>query len=253
MRLDSYLFAKGFYTSRTKALQAVEKGFVLVNGKVGKPSQKIEETDKIEITENQKFVSLGGYKLEKALTDFNFSPKGLTFCDVGASTGGFTHCLLINGATKVYALDVGESLLDKSLVSDSRVVVVDRTNARKVNENSLPELCDGLTVDCSFISLKLILPSILNLLKENGIIIALIKPQFECGKQFLNKNGIVNNVKVHKRILVDIRDFCLSIGLKVNKITTAPKVSGKNLEFLIFLSKNGDQISDGDVEKILIS
>lgn len=251
MRLDSYLCQNGYYTSRTKAVQAIEKGQVTVNGRVQKPSYTVVETDKIEILEKQKFVSLGGYKLEKALIDLNIDVSGMTFVDVGASTGGFTDCLLQFGAKKVYALDVGESQLDNRLKLSENVVVVDNTNARFVDEKTLPEQVSGAVVDCSFISLKMILQPISKLLKSDGIIIALIKPQFECGKENLNKNGIVKDIKVHKVICRDIFDFAESLGYKAIGFTVAPKVAGKNVEYLILLGKTGKPVTIDDILKIL--
>lgn len=251
MRLDSYLFQNGYYSSRTKASQAVDSGEVLVDGKLVKPSYDVKGLEKIEIVKPQEFVSLGGYKLKKAIDDFEFFVKDKVFADIGASTGGFTDCLLKRGAKKVYAIDVGENQLDISLKNDERVVVLDRTNARFIDENTLSEKVDGAVIDCSFISLKNVLFPACKCLKEDGTIIALIKPQFECGKKSLSSNGIVTSKKERIRACVEIYDYILSLNLVPKKITTSPIVKGKNVEYLIMITRCGEPFKKEELASLI--
>ena len=238
MRLDSYLFQNGYYNSRTKASENIKKGLVLYDGKIVKPSQEIDDFSKVEIlTESVSFVSNGGYKLSKALNDFDFSVKDMVFADIGASNGGFTDCLIKNGAKKVYAIDVGENQLDKSL-DFSKIVVLDNTNARYIDHTTLGEKVDGVVCDVSFISLKLILPTVKKLLKENGVAILLIKPQFECGKEYLGNSGIVKSKNVRVKVCLDIYDYILNLEMTPLDLTFAPLKEKKNIEYIIFI-KNG--------------
>ena len=214
MRLDAYLFSTKKFSSRTKSAEAIEKGFVCVNGKtVLKPSQNVSDNDVIAVCESNEFVSNGGYKLEKALSDFSVDVNGLVFADVGASTGGFTDCLLRRGAKKVFAIDVGESQLSDKLKSDDRVVVIDNFNARNLTANVIGEFVDGVTCDVSFISLTYVLKPICDVLKDDGFAVVLLKPQFECGKKELNKNGIVTSLKARLESALKIKSFAVSVGL----------------------------------------
>lgn len=225
--------------TRTKAKQLVESGFVELNGNiVKKPSTEVDEHSDIAILDNFKFSSLGGDKLQKAFDDFNYSVKDKICVDIGASNGGFTDCMLQSGAKKVFAVDVGECAFEESLKNDPRVVIKDKTNARYITKDDLGEYCDFACIDVSFISLKLILPAVKDLLKESGEIIALIKPQFEAGNKHLSKKGLVLDAKIHKQVCEDIKNFADSIGLKFKNITTAPIKEGKNKEFLIYLYKS---------------
>ena len=238
MRLDALLFEEGVFPSRSKANQAISEGRVLYNGKAVKPSLNLDSLDGISVVKDD-FVSNGGNKLKKALDDFKIDVGGMVFADIGASNGGFTDCLLKGGASKVYAIDVGESQLDTSLVKTGKVIVLDNTNARFLTENVLGEKVDGVTSDVSFISLTLILDGIKNVLKEGGIALLLIKPQFECGKEFLNKNGIVKSPKARVNAIKKVYDACAERGLNAVNLTTAPVKEGKNIEYVIYL-KNGD-------------
>ena len=185
MRLDVYLVAIGKFKSRNKAAEAIKKGVVSVDGKVAdKPSLGVDENSAVTVNEYDAFVSNGGYKLEKALNDFNLSVENTVCADVGASTGGFTERLLCGGAKKVYAIDVGESQLDESLSKDERVKVIDNFNARELSAQVLGEQVDVVTADVSFISLTLVLKPISDVLKVGGIALVLVKPQFECGKKY---------------------------------------------------------------------
>lgn len=246
MRIDKYLADK--FGSRNKASTAVDKGLVTVNGKIVACSYEVKDNDVIEIKESEEsFVSAGGYKLQKALKDFDFSVENKVFADVGASTGGFTDCLFKNGAKKVYCIDVGESQLDKSL-NDKNVVVIDGFNARNLNRNMFEEELDGVTVDVSFISLTYILGAVAEVLSEGKSVLALIKPQFECESKSVGKNGIVRGEKIHEKIIRKIYSFALSVGLSPQNLTNAPIIKGKNLEYVIHLKKGA---STADIDKLI--
>ena len=242
MRLDSLLCEKGIFSSRTKANQAINEGRVLCDGKPVKPSLELDSLDKITVVKDE-FVSNGGQKLKKALNDFNLDISCMSFADIGASNGGFTDCLLKAGASKVYAIDVGESQLDKDLVANSKVTVLDNTNARYLTEEVLGERVDGVVSDVSFISLTLILNGIKNVLKDDGIALLLIKPQFECGKEFLNKNGIVKNEKARFNAIKKVYTACVNLGMYPVNLTTAPIKEGKNVEYVIMLKNNDNSVN----------
>ena len=238
MRLDQYISTNFNYT-RTKAKQLIESGFILVNGnKTTKVALDIKDTDKVEILEEFKYASLGGDKLAKALLDFNYSVKDKICLDVGASNGGFTDCMLQNGAKKVYALDVGECAFSDELKNNPRVFVRDRLNARYVTVDEIGELCEFASIDVSFISLTYILENVSKLLTQNGEIIALIKPQFEVGKKYLSKRGIVQSQQIIDKTIENIKQFAKSIGLEPISVTNAPIKPEKNKEYLILLKKS---------------
>lgn len=240
MRLDVFLSESGKFDSRTKAAQAIGRGEVLVNGRRAKAGEEVDGNSRVEILSARRYVSNGGYKLERALDVFGYSPEGKIFADIGASTGGFTDVLLRRGAKKVYAVDVGENQLHPSLKGDERVVVMDRTNARNLTSDSFSEMPDGFVVDCSFISLKLILPAIAAQCPPEADIIALIKPQFECEEKISFKNGVVKDRKIRARIVKSLYDFCIGRGFFVHGFTNAPLLSGKNVEYLILLSRRAE-------------
>jgi 23S rRNA (cytidine1920-2'-O)/16S rRNA (cytidine1409-2'-O)-methyltransferase len=239
MRLDILLTAEKLVKSRNVATDLIKKGLVTVNGEIiTKPAKDfLDSADiRIEILEQPKYVGRGGLKLEKALSEFNVNPKGLVVLDVGSSTGGFTDCLLQNGAQKVYAIDVGTEQFDSELKNDKRVVLMEQTDIRSIK--TLPNRIDLAVIDVSFISLELILESVKNLLKKEGWIIALIKPQFETNKTSKNKSGIVKTDKIREEVLKKIGNYCLKIGLKTIKITASPILGGSgNKEYLILLQK----------------
>ncbi len=238
MRVDQFLFDIKKFDSRTKAKEAVERGEVLVNGKKVKPSYNMNENDQIVFCDNAGiFVSNGAFKLKKAFEDFDFIVQDKIVVDIGASTGGFTQCLLMHGAKRVYAVDVGESLLHFSLSSDCRVIVMDKTNARYLNKNSFSEHIDVVVSDVSFISLSYILPAISDILDVGGQAVVLIKPQFECGKSHLSKNGIVHSEKVRSEVCNNIISFAESVNLHKLDISVAPLREGKNIEYLLHLIK----------------
>lgn len=237
MRLDLFIADREKIT-RTKAKQLIESGFVKVGDAViTKPAYEVSETSIVTLTDSFRFSSLGGDKLQKAFDDFNYSVKDKVCADIGASNGGFTDCMLQNGAKRVYAVDVGECAFCDELKNDPRVIVRDKTNARYVTWKDLGEKCDFACIDVSFISLKLILSPVKDLLKPDGEIIALIKPQFEAGHKNLSKKGIVLSSKIHAQVCDDIKAFANSIGLESKNLTTAPIKEGKNREFLIYLYK----------------
>ena len=237
MRIDLYL--KDKFGSRNKAANAVSDGLVLVNGKTVSSSYEVKEGDDITVlTPDFSFVSAGGYKLNKALKDFKFSVKDGIFADIGASTGGFTDCLLQNGAKKVYCVDVGESQLDKSL-KDKNIVIIDNFNARNLNRDMFEEKLSGVVIDVSFISLTYILGVVSEILDDGASVLALIKPQFECGTHKVGKNGIVREISQRKNIIKKICEYSESVNLAPIEITNAPVIKGKNIEYVIRLEKGG--------------
>lgn len=242
MRIDKYLTQK--YSSRTKAAAAVSEGLVFVNGRTVNPSYEVKEGDEITFAEREEsFVSNGGYKLAKALKDFNFDVSGDVVADIGASNGGFTDCLFKNGAKKVYCIDVGENQLDESL-KGKNIVIYDNCNARRLNREMFKEDLDGMVIDVSFISLTLILSAVSEVLCDAKYVIALIKPQFECDNSGdIGKNGIVKGAAAHRRVIKKIYDFALNCNLSPSALTNAPIKENKNKEYLILLIKNGEKIS----------
>ena len=235
-RLDILLFKKGLVDSRKIASDLIKEGKVFVSGeKVTKASKEFFNDVNIEITELPKFVGRAGLKLEKALDTFNISVLDKVALDVGSSTGGFTDCLLQRGVKKVYAVDVGTDQLRQELKNDTRVVSMEQTDIRNVE--SLGDKADLVVIDVSFISLKLILPSILKFLKDNGEIIALVKPQFEVGKDNIGKGGIVKDEKDRMDVLEKIKKLSLDLGLKVlGEIDSPIKGGDGNIEYLLYLS-----------------
>lgn len=236
MRLDKFLYEKGYSESRNRALILIEKNRVKVNGKAEKASYDVKESDLIEVTKPIEYVSMGAYKLEKALNDFKIDVSGKICLDVGCSTGGFTQILLLGGAKKVYAVDVNTSLLDEKISSDERVETV-TVNARNLNGNTFNVKPQLAVADCSFISLKHLLVPIFQSLSDDGEIVCLIKPQFECGEKALNKKGILKDKKVVYKICCELRDFCLGNSLYPTDFTFAPVRAEKNVEYFFRLSK----------------
>lgn len=240
MRADKF-FAEHFH-SRTKAAEALEKGLVLRKGKALKPADRVEEGEEFTFLDDLRYVSNGGYKLERALDVFAQEVAGEIAVDVGASTGGFTDVLLQRGAKKVYCVDVGESLLDGRISSRKEVVVMDGTNARYLKKQDFPDRISLVVSDVSFISLKLILPAVEEILEEGGRAFVLVKPQFEAGKERINKNGIVS-VKYHREILADFYSFCTKTSLAPKAIVNAPIREKKNIEYVTMLQKGGFPVS----------
>ncbi len=236
-RLDVALFERGLAPSREKARRMIMAGEVEIAGIVlDKPGTRIKPEDVITLKFKPRFVSRGGEKLAGALAQFEFDPSGLVCADVGASAGGFTDCLLQNGAAKVYAIDVGYGQLDYRLRQDRRVVVMERTNARHIT--SLPEPIDLVVVDASFISLKLLIPAFKKWLRPLANVIALIKPQFEAGKQDVRKGGVVRDRRVHQRVLKQTTRFVLDQDFTIQGLALSPlKGPAGNIEFLVWFSQ----------------
>lgn len=237
MRLDTYLFENGFFESREKAKKAISDGRVLVDGKVIVKSSfdvSAEKEITVAASEKSEYVGRGGLKLEHALDYFRINVEGLTAIDIGASTGGFTDCLLRRGVKKVYAVDIGHDQLHKSLVDDERVVNLEGVNAREMTVDTVEGVPVMLAVsDLSFISQKLVIPVVEKVLQKGGIYIVLIKPQFEAGREHLNKHGIVKSEKVRLRVVEDILDFAKNEGYEVIGSTLSPIEGGSgNVEYL---------------------
>lgn len=239
-RLDIVLFEKGLVPSRERAKTTIMAGLVYVDGqKADKAGMNVAEDANIEVRSNGKtFVSRGGHKIEKALSHFAINPQGLVCMDVGASTGGFTDCLLREGAVKVYSIDVGYGQLAWSLRTDPRVVCMERTNIRYVTAEQLEQTPSLAVIDVSFISLKLVLPVVANLLDESGRIACLIKPQFEAGKGKVGKKGVVREPEIHLEVLQSFVENAHAAGMQVHDITFSPiKGPEGNIEFLGYLGK----------------
>lgn len=241
MRADKFFADK--FGSRTKAAEELTAGRILRGGKALSPKDEVSEADEFTfLSASERFVSSGGYKLSRALKEFSFSCFGKVFVDIGASTGGFTDCLLQNGAKKVFAVDVGESLLHPTLSNDPRVVCMDNVNARYLSQKDFPCSIDGVTADVSFISLKHIFPVISAILGiEPKDAFVLIKPQFECEKQGIGKSGIVR-LSRHKDIIKNVLSFAAQSALTPVEITNAPLKKGKNLEYILHL-QNTPEVS----------
>ena len=240
MRLDLYLVEKKLAKSRSFAKTLIDEGYVKVNSlKQMKASFEVKEGDSVEVTgKPYEYVGRGGLKLEAALNCFELDVSGMTAVDIGASTGGFTHCLLLRGATKVYAVDIGHDQLDASLVSDSRVINLEGLNARDLYVSDLGESVDIAVSDISFISQTYIIPRIPELLKDNGIYVALIKPQFECGKGGLGKNGIVKDKKTRFEAVKKVVSCAIGAGLYVTSLIKSPIEGGDgNTEYLMLCKK----------------
>jgi 23S rRNA (cytidine1920-2'-O)/16S rRNA (cytidine1409-2'-O)-methyltransferase len=235
-RLDVLLTEQGYADTRSKAQAIIMSGQVYVDGqKADKPGVSYEETVQLEVRGAAcPYVSRGGLKLEKALRDFGVDPKGYVCSDSGASTGGFTDCLLQQGASKVFAIDVGYGQLDWKIRSDPRVVVMERTNIRYVTPEDLGEPLDLSVIDVSFISLKIVLPAIKNLLKPDvGQVLCLIKPQFEAGKEKVGKKGVVREPEIHKEVLDMFVELAASLDFTILGLTFSPvKGPEGNIEFL---------------------
>ena len=240
IRIDQHIFEQGFAPSRERAKAIVMSGNVFVGGaRVDKPGTMIDPEKPLEVKGGDlPFVSRGGLKLAKALLEFDFSPMGLTCIDCGASTGGFTDVLLQNGAKRVYAVDVGYGQLAWALRCDERVVNLERTNVRYISEEQIPEVLDLAVMDLAFISIKLVIPAVCALLKENGDMICLIKPQFEAGKDKIGKKGVVREIETHIAVMRDILDFAQGAGLSAMALSFSP-IRGPegNIEYLVHLKK----------------
>ena len=240
IRLDVLLYEKGFVDSREKAKKLIKDGSVMVNGKIQtKAGVLVSGTETVELCgELMPYVSRGGFKLEKAIDVFGIELKDLVCMDIGASTGGFTDCMLQNGAALVYAIDVGSGQLSCKLSSDKRVVNMEKTNFRYLSKENVPDEIDFASVDVSFISLSHIIPNLYTFLKNGASSVCLIKPQFEAGKEKLGKNGIVKDISVHKEVIHNIYRLAVDTGFTVRGLDFSPIKGPKgNIEYLIYLQK----------------
>jgi 23S rRNA (cytidine1920-2'-O)/16S rRNA (cytidine1409-2'-O)-methyltransferase len=244
IRLDQALVERGLCDSREKAKRAILAGQVRINSQPArKASDSVKPEDEISLDAPEKYVSRGGHKLEHALLHFKLDVAGLTAIDLGASTGGFTDCLLQNGAAKIFAVDVGQGQLAWKLRNEKRVVVMEKTNARHLKLEQMPKTflpADLALIDCSFISLKKILPTAIALLKTDGKIIALVKPQFEAGKTEVDKGrGVITDPAIHERVLKELEEFVAAqTGLNWRGMTESPLLGpAGNKEFLVLIEK----------------
>ncbi|MBO4445913.1 MAG: TlyA family RNA methyltransferase [Clostridia bacterium] len=240
-RLDIAVFEQGHTDSREKARALIMAGQVYVNGqKELKAGAQVKPYDSIEVRGSKMpYVSRGGYKLEKALQVFPINLEGKTCMDIGASTGGFTDCMLQNGAAKVYAIDVGYGQLAWKLRSDDRVINLERTNFRNCTRAEVPDEIDFASVDVSFISLKIILPVMRELLKSGGQAVCLIKPQFEAGREKVGKKGVVRELSTHEEVLNDLTAFAVQNGFTLSGLDFSPiKGPEGNIEYLMFIEKS---------------
>ncbi len=239
-RLDVLLVSQGLAASREKAKAIIMSGNVLVNGqREDKAGTMIDVKAEITVKGGQlKYVSRGGLKLEKAMSHFDLTLEGRVCMDVGASTGGFTDCMLQNGAVKVYSVDVGHGQLDWKLRNDPRVVCMEKTNIRYVTPEQIEEPAAFVSIDVSFISLTKVLPPVRELMTEDGEIVCLIKPQFEAGREKVGKKGVVRDPKVHEEVIEKVIDFAATVGLESRELEFSPiKGPEGNIEYLLHLLK----------------
>ena len=244
VRIDVYLFENGMAESREKAKALVISGDVFVDGqRCAKPSQVIGTDAQVSVRQKQEFVSRGGKKLKKALGFFDIDINGVNAIDIGASTGGFTDCMLQRGAAHVYAVDVGHGQLAWPLRQDERVTVMERQNARYISPDMFDRTCSFASIDVSFISLRLILPALMAVLEPPYTIVALIKPQFEAGRGKVGKKGVVRDRAVHVEVVDGIMAFARSIGLCICGLTYSPiKGPEGNIEYLVCLRSSGEDV-----------
>lgn len=253
LRLDSAVFELGISESREKAKALIMAGQIYVNGmKAIKPGMTVNSSDKIELRGNTlPYVSRGGLKLEKAMEVFPITLKDKVCMDIGASTGGFTDCMLQNGAVKVYSIDVGYGQLAWKLRSDSRVVNLERTNFRYVTNEQIPESIDFASIDVSFISLKLIFPALMPLLKTDGECVCLVKPQFEAGKDKVGKKGVVRKRATHIEVIENVIGYASDNGFSVLNLDFSPvKGPEGNIEYLLYIKKTDEKTCVVDSEMI---
>jgi len=252
VRLDVLLVERGLAESRAKAQALIMAGQVRVADQVTlKPATAIQADAALTVDSGPRFVSRGGEKLDAALEAFGMDVSGLVCADVGASTGGFTDCLLQHGAAKVYAIDVGKGILHWKLRNDKRVIVMEQTNARYVE--SLPEPISLVTVDASFISLKVLLPVIKHWINEKTNIICLIKPQFEAGKKDVSRgDGVIRDPEIHRQVLLDVLGFAQKEGFQIRGLVKSPLLGPKgNAEFLVWLNQAQGPEGSGEIGQLV--
>ncbi len=257
MRADLYIYNNGYVKSRQKAKYLIEQGCVIIDGKkISKPSFDLNEECEysVEINVPCPYVSRGGLKLEGAIDKFKIDLKDKIALDIGASTGGFTHCMLLNGAKRVYAIDSGSNQLDPLISDDERVISIENYNARNLNYEDIGEYVDIITTDVSFISQTYILLPASTLLKDDGVYIGLIKPQFEVGREKLDKGGIVKNKKNRLFGVLKVIDYARTCGLICTGFEVSPITGGDgNVEFLAIFSKNGKEINIENIKKTVLN
>jgi len=253
LRLDQYLVEKGLVPTREKAQALILSGLVLVDGKViDKPGSRIKEGSKVEIKEGFKYVSRGGYKLEYALDKLSLSVEGFVVLDVGSSTGGFTDCLLQRGAKKVYAVDVGKAQMDQKLRTNPNVILYEETDARELTEKHIPEKVDLITMDVSFISSTKLLPNVVKFLKEDGLLLVLVKPQFELPPKYVKK-GVVKDDARKVEAILKVANFIKELDYSIIRIIKAkPKGSKGNEEFFVLAKKEDLQKEAWDAVKEVV-
>ena len=255
IRLDMAVLERGLSESRAKVGALIMAGQVYVNGqKATKAGLTVKESDKIEVRgEKMPFVSRGGYKLDKAVKAFHLQLQDCVCMDIGASTGGFSDCMLQNGAKKVYAVDVGYGQLAWKLRTDARVVNMERTNFRYLTTEDIAEQLDFASVDVSFISLKIILPVLFALLREGGEAVCLIKPQFEAGKENVGKKGVVRDPSVHTEVVKTVTQFAFETGFSVLHLSFSPiKGPEGNIEYLMHIKKEKEPtFADSDISALI--
>ena len=254
-RLDVLLVKKNLVQSRERAKTTIMAGMVIVDGnKIDKAGTMVKENADIRVLGNQiPYVSRGGLKLEKAIKEFGVELKGKVAADIGASTGGFTDCMLQNGAVKVFAIDVGYGQLAWSLRTDERVVNMERTNVRNVTPEDIGQLIDLASIDVAFISLEKVLPAVKAMLKPDGQVVALIKPQFEAGKEKVGKKGVVRDPKVHLEVIHKVIDTAREMEFVTKELTFSPvKGPEGNIEYLVWLTK-GKEAADNVTDEVMAS
>jgi len=252
-RLDVILTQRGLFDSREKARASIMAGVVMVDGqRVDKPGTKIDTEAEISVQQAAcPYVSRGGLKLEKAIESFGLSLEGAKAVDIGASTGGFTDCMLKNGASHVWCIDVGYGQLDWKLRNDPRVTNMEKTNVRYLDVDSIGRDVDFISIDVSFISLKLVLPVASQLLREEGQLVALVKPQFEAGREQVGKKGIVRDASVHRQVIRQVTEYAQENGLSPEGLDFSPVTGTKgNIEYLLFMKK---KLCDNKVGEEVIS
>lgn len=255
-RLDVLLVDKGFFESREKAKASIMAGIVFIDGqRFDKPGTQIDIESDITVKGNTcPYVSRGGLKLEKAINEFSFDISDKICVDMGASTGGFTDCMLQNGAKKVYSIDVGYGQLDYKLRIDPRVVNMEKTNIRYLDTSLIMEKAEFVSIDVSFISLKLILPVVSEIISESGKILCLVKPQFEAGKKQVGKNGIVRDASVHEEVIKNVISYGKDVGLYPAGLTFSPIKGAKgNIEYLLYLCKEFVNIEEIELIKNIVN
>ncbi len=248
-RIDILMFEKGLAESREKAKSLIMAGQVYIDEqKVDKPGTSVSEDANIIVRQGAKYVSRGGLKLEKSMEKFDLVLNDKVCMDIGASTGGFTDCMLQNGASKVYSVDVGYGQLAWKLRCDERVCNLERTNIRHLDNSLIKDDIKFISIDVSFISLKLVLPKVMELLNEDGDCVALIKPQFEAGRDKVGKKGVVRDIGVHKEVIENVFSFTREMGFKIIELDYSPiKGPEGNIEYLMHIKKKADTELDNSV------